>query len=204
MLKTYNDFYEMNGGFYKSLYEANIEKFKKLFGDDVTIDDVNLFDEFLYFNYGNKPISDIVINVYSTFNLTYKQHIADMFYMKYYKYLQTVKENINIEYNPLNSKNSKTSKTENATSLNTDKRVNEKTDYISAFDSEDFSNDRQYKDENKSENNSTVDKMQVVENSITDKVASDLIRKEIDFRKNNQFIDIFNDVIMSYLTLRIY
>lgn len=202
-MNNFNKYFKLNDGFYKALFNADAEKFNLLF-DNYTIEDVNILDEFLYFNYGLKSVANNVMKLSETFTTDYKTHLAKLFYSNYFNYLIDVKDKLSINYNPLNSNYSKSTTTENNNNEVTENRETEKTDLISAFNVDDFTNDRQYKDINNNKVNNTGSKTSVNEYQSTNRVGSTLIRTELEFRKNNQFIDIMNDLIIDFLTSKVY
>ncbi len=193
---TYNDFFK-DSGFFNLAYTVDEVRAKELFGE-LDVSDIETLDDYFDFSIGEQYIL-------SKCEAKTPSKIVSMIIMKYHEAWLKIKNNLSIEYNvsePNMTNETISSNDIYASTTSNNKNSNTK---VYGFDSEDGVDKSDDTETGSTINNSENDK------TVTRTVGgtggremSLLIKRDIDFVRENIYIDFVLEDVKSFICMDIY
>ncbi len=193
---TYSDFFK-DSGFFNLAYTVDEVRAKELFGE-LDVSDITTLDDYFDFSIGEQYIL-------SKCEMKTPSKIVSMIIMKYHETWLKIKNNLSIEYNvsePNMTNETITSNDINASTTSINKNSNTK---VYGFDSEDGVDKSDDTETGSTINNSENDK--TVTRTIGGtggREMSLLIKRDIDFARENIYIDFVLEDVKSFICMDIY
>lgn len=193
---TYNDFFKDNG-FFNLAYTVDEVRSKELFGE-LESTDIETLDDYFDFSIGEQYILNKC-------EVKTPSKIVSMIILKYYEVWLKIKNNLSIEYNvsePNMMNETITSNDINETTASNNKNSNTK---VYGFDSESGVDKSDDTETGSTINNSENDKTVIRTLSGTNgREMSLLIKRDIDFARDNIYIDFILEDVKSFICMDIY
>lgn len=200
-LETFEDFF--NGEFFKIFKTHITSDFESYFPYNPV-----QMDNMINAEYGDRKISPTFTRWKQKYPLTdtptYIDRMYDAFLVKNSVLLKTIKKNLEIEYNPLENRTYKDNTTETEKTESANKTDTHNINKVSAFDSEDFSNDNESNSNDESSGNIDRTKSNLHEYSELNTFTSNAIDKEIEFKINNIYCEIACKIIIDFFCIKVY
>ena len=193
---TYNDFFK-DSGFFNLAYTVDEVRAKELFGE-LDVSDIATLDDYFDFSIGEQYIL-------SKCEVKTPSKIVSMIILKYHEVWLKIKNNLSIEYNvsePNMTNETITSNDINEATTSNNKNSNTK---VYGFDSEDGVDKSDDTETGSTTNNSENDKTVIRTIAGTGgREVSLLIKRDIDFARENIYIDFVLEDVKSFICMDIY